>query len=299
MQWVSGSEQIQTRDGEKTVLKTLKVEEQETVETLLKETTEMLKSKYTSHLFNIRHQYRTLRNIKDDLRDTEAIIHIDFSENYNGKLAEEIQTMHFGGNRRHMSLHTVVVHTKNITDSFETVSDNTQHGPGAIWAHLQPVLVTLKQETTRHFVSDGPSTQYRNKRNFYMFHQEIINNYGFEQASWNFSESGHGKSSADEVGRTIKRTADRIVANGSDINDAVSLHDKVVANGSDINDAVSLHDKVKGELKSIRLLLIESKDIEDKTEAIPASLETWLFSWVASLKIDFRHVLFENLSQNT
>lgn len=38
-----------------------------------------------------------------------------------------------------------------------------------------------------------------------MFYQEILDNYWFKEASWNFSESGHGKSSVDGVDGTVKR----------------------------------------------------------------------------------------------
>jgi len=126
-------------------------------------------------VFNIKHQYHELKQVRDCLPETEAIIHVDFSENYKGKLPEEIQTMHFGGNRRQISLHTVVVQLKDKTKSYCTVSGNTHHGAGAIWAHMQPILEAVKTEnpmvTAIHFVSDGPSTQYRSKNNFFMFHR--------------------------------------------------------------------------------------------------------------------------------
>ncbi|WAR15574.1 hypothetical protein MAR_005679, partial [Mya arenaria] len=118
----------------------------------------ILKERYIKHVFNIKHQYRELKNMKDNLCESGCVILLDFSENYNGKLAEEIQTMHFGGNRRQISLHTVVVYVKDKT-----------------------------------------------------------------HATWNFTETGHGKSAADGVGGTVKRTADRIVANGKTINNATAL----------------------------------------------------------------------------
>jgi hypothetical protein len=48
------------------------------------------------------------------------------------------------------------------------------------------------QIDTIHFFSDGPSTQYRQKNNFYMFSRELEER-GFKNGTWNFHKSGHGK----------------------------------------------------------------------------------------------------------
>lgn len=54
----------------------------------MNETIIMLKNKFIKYLYNIRHQY-TLRNIKEDLRDKETILNVDFSKDYNVKLVEK------------------------------------------------------------------------------------------------------------------------------------------------------------------------------------------------------------------
>ena len=67
-----------------------------------------------------------------------------------------------------------------------------------------------------HFVSDGPSTQYKNKTNFYLLGTVFKrDNPQFQTVHWNFSGAGHGKSPADGVGASIKRSADKLVANGN------------------------------------------------------------------------------------
>lgn len=43
-----------------------------------------------------------------------------------------------------------------------------------------------------------------------------MDHFDIKLASYNFSEAGHGKSVADGVGRTIKRTADQMVLKGKD-----------------------------------------------------------------------------------
>jgi hypothetical protein len=61
--------------------------------------------------------------------------------------------------------------------------------------------------------TDGPTKQYRNKSNIYLFCY-YMKYFSFQIASYNFSEAGHGKSVADGVGGTIKRTADSVVLMG-------------------------------------------------------------------------------------
>ncbi|XP_045175680.2 uncharacterized protein LOC123536521 [Mercenaria mercenaria] len=260
-QWTTRTENYESKDGTKTIQKTVKVTEQDTVETLLVETQTLLKDKYAKHVFNIKHQYITLKQVKENLDNSTAIMHVDFSENYTAKLASEVQSMHFGGSHKQVSLHTVVVYTKDSIKSICTVSENTYHGPGAIWAHLTPVLQYIKLSypdiTTIHFVSDGPCTQYRSKNHFFMLHRHILGNFEFEIATWNFTESGHGKSAADGVGGTVKRTADRLVATGTDIPDAKAFYENVGKH-----------------LENVQLFLIESDDIESLSNSVPKDLKT-------------------------
>ncbi|GBM44954.1 hypothetical protein AVEN_126372-1 [Araneus ventricosus] len=101
-----------------------------------------------------------------------------------------------------------------------------EHDPPAILAHLQPVLELLQKEfpdaDVLNFFSDGQSTQYRQKKNFYLF-SKLIFNFGFQAGTWSFFESGHGKEAADGIGVTLRRCADQAVAHGTDIPDAETL----------------------------------------------------------------------------
>lgn len=140
----------------------MKEEQQLNVCQLITDTTEQLKKKFTRHVFNIRQQFNSLETLKDTIDETEAVLHVDFSENYNCKLAEEIQAMHFGGSRSQASLHTAVLYTKDTVKSFCTISESTNHSPQGIWAHMDPVLqqirTTMPEVKCMHFISDGPTT---------------------------------------------------------------------------------------------------------------------------------------------
>ncbi|KAJ8887383.1 hypothetical protein PR048_013598 [Dryococelus australis] len=98
------------------------------------------------------HQHEVLKYQKENLQFNEAVIHMDFSENYKCKFAEETQAFHFGSSGKQVSLDTV---------SFCTLSDYLEHSVHAIWVHLKSILKTLPDSiNTIHFWSDSPSTQY-------------------------------------------------------------------------------------------------------------------------------------------
>ena len=57
---------------------------------------------------------------------------------------------------------------------------------------------------------------------------------GFKNATWNFSEAGHGKGTPDNVRATLKRTADQLVAHGIDIPHSTALCDQLQNTGTSV-----------------------------------------------------------------
>lgn len=200
------------------------------------------------HECNIVHQYNTIKNLKQSLTEKDAIIHMDFSENFATKYNQEIQAFHFGGSRNQISLHTVVLYLKDSTTSHCTMSSNLSHNVGAIWAHLRPVLESLPQSVENiHFLSDGPVTQYRNKTMFYVLAcrlKEMLSR--IQNFSWNYHEAGHGKGAPDGVGATCKRAADQVIAAGGDI--------------SNLNEFCKV---VRERCPAINTVVIEDQEIDD------------------------------------
>jgi hypothetical protein len=64
------------------------------------------------HSFRISHQLHHNRHIVHHLQDDECVIHVDFSENYSGKMHEEIQSYHFGGSHPQITIHHGMLYTK-------------------------------------------------------------------------------------------------------------------------------------------------------------------------------------------
>lgn len=72
---------------------------------------------FMKHVYNMRHQYRTIKSKKENLRQNEMLLQIDFSENYVCKFSEEAQAMHFGALKVQLSLHTGVQHAFGAKES--------------------------------------------------------------------------------------------------------------------------------------------------------------------------------------
>lgn len=261
-QWERKSEVFKKSGKTVKVTKNIKEETVSTVKTLIEKFEETLKE-FKTHVYNIKTQYRNYRACIDGLSKHEIALHVDFSENYNCKCFQEIQSHHFGGSRKQVSLHTGVMYNRNSEDklevtSFCTVSGNITHNPAAIWAHLHPILCSAQENypeaKTLHVFSDGPATQYRQKQNFYLICNKLFSEYHFTKVTWNFFEAGHGKGAADGVGGFLKRAADQLVAHGTDISDA-----------SDFYLALNNVSKVK-------LNLITGEDIERTSKEIPEDI---------------------------
>lgn len=177
---------------------------------------------FKKHYYTWKHQQAKYQECINNLKDDEVLIICDFSENYGCKLAEEVQSMHFGASKKQITLHTGVIYWKKECQSFCTVADSNHHDPPAIWAHLVPVIRLAKkmnpQTRVIHFYSDGPSTQYKQKKNFYL-HNLFTSKLDIDYSTWSFTESGHGKGAADAIGGAVKRALDRQVAYGKDITD--------------------------------------------------------------------------------
>jgi len=241
------------KDGQvQTTKRTAKVNKKGTVGELKTVFSEEM-TKFGEHVFKIRHQFRQYRDLKETLTNEEVVVHVDYSENWTAKYSEEIQSVHFGASQQQVTLHTGVVYIAHDHWSFASISPSLYHGPEAVWAHLQPVLQEIQQRHPSvkvvHMYTDGPTTQYRNKMNFYLFCTCIFD-LGFDQGTWNLFEAGHGKGAPDAVGGTIKRLADRMVANGKDIPTAESLFQAL----SSCNSAIKLFYVDETEIASVRLM---------------------------------------------
>lgn len=219
-------ERVTSTNGEKTFANVLKQTYTGTIQDL-KELFHKKLEALAIHQFNWIHQTEQFRDLKQNLTESEAVLHIDFSENYACKMSTEIQAYHFGGSRKQATIHTAVLYTAHGTKSYGTVSDILRHDERAVWAHLEPILKELRetspQITVLHVISDGPVTQYRNKTNFYLL-STVPFLSGFKHVTWNYSEKSHGKGAPDGIGGAVKRDADLYVRRGGELQTPLDLY---------------------------------------------------------------------------
>uniref|UniRef100_A0A8D9AZZ8 Uncharacterized protein n=1 Tax=Cacopsylla melanoneura TaxID=428564 RepID=A0A8D9AZZ8_9HEMI len=207
-QWSTKSSIEIVRGKEKKCMKTVKEEIKSTKEEIVIEFEKQL-GPFNEHCKNIVSQYNAIKELKSNMKNTEALLHFDYSENYGCKYAEEVQSAHFGGSKSQVTLHTSVLYYKNeagdtVHKCFCTFSASLRHDPVAVCAHLDPVLKNAKDIIQDldviHFLSDGPVTQYRNKKMFNLLATYISKQLQVKEIIWHFTEAGHGKGAPDGVG---------------------------------------------------------------------------------------------------
>lgn len=228
------------------------------------------------HVYGITKNLKAKRELKENLKETELMIQIDFAENYMTKYAKEIQSIRFGASKGQLSIHTGVYYAKNDTSldtvSFATVSDNLDHQAHAVWGHLksalQKILSVKPLVSTLHVFSDGPTSQYRNRTNIYLWIKILRDQFPQITAStWTFSEPGHGKGPMDGVGGVLKKSADDQVLRGNDVNTAADF--VRLLNSS----SVLLHEVTDDEIVAIKNL------IPEKIDAIPGIMNVTKIIW--------------------
>ena len=64
---------------------------------------------FKKHFFNMTHQQKQYKKAVNELKENGGVIVCNFSENYQTKLGEEIQAMHYGASNLQICLHTVMV----------------------------------------------------------------------------------------------------------------------------------------------------------------------------------------------
>ncbi|XP_026724527.1 uncharacterized protein LOC113497006 [Trichoplusia ni] len=215
--------------------KTIRLVKKEKMKTKPKEAIKLFEDmidKYMKHCGRMVSQQEAIKEIKEQLKPEEAVIHVDYSENYKCSYAKEIQSAHFGASKPQITIHTSVLYFFDVnmqkqTQCFATFSPNLRHDTAAVWAHMDPIIDYLKahspQITTFHIVSDSATSQYRNYKIYYVITALRWNYPQLKCVTWNYSESGHGKGAPDGVGAVIKRTADSCVNHGADVPDFESF----------------------------------------------------------------------------
>jgi len=169
--------------------------------------------KLTAHHFIAKHQSSFLSGLKHNLKPDEAIVILDFAENYSFTIQDAAQGFHWDNSQA--TLHPFVAYFKDNDKTSHlcmcVVSNYLQHSTVAVHRFQKEVLQYLKQTHPNlkkiFYFSDGAASQYKNFKNLtnLIFHKEDFD----LNAEWHFFATSHGKNACDGVGGTIKREAAR------------------------------------------------------------------------------------------
>ena len=110
------------------------------------------------HCFVAKSQLKQVKIWKQNLRDDEAILHIDFAENFQIKQQDEIMAAHWV--TKSVTIYTAVLNTKSRATSFALVSDDINHDKYSVAAFnrtiLEKAMSSVPEKIEKlHIFSDG------------------------------------------------------------------------------------------------------------------------------------------------
>lgn len=194
------------------------------------------------HVRRINSQYIQLATLRENLCPlTEATCQMDYAENYSCIYQDEPSSVFY--DRNQITIHPMIIHycTPDATvqhKSFVGITASTAHTAPTCLAFLQQLIPKVKDLLPNlnyiHYISDSPSSQYRNKSIVKLVaqHESIFNGI---KASWEYLESGHGKGPCDGVGGSIKKSAEIAVKSGKIISTAQEFYEWGISLNSNID----------------------------------------------------------------
>lgn len=136
--WTQKKEQYTLNGVMKYVNNTVKLCKKTTALSLVKNLDSVILD-FMKHESIIRNRFSALAYLKLHMDENEAMLQMDFSENYCLKHSEEIQSFHFGGSQKQITLHTSSLLLKDTTydslkvKSFCTLSEDLRHDSIAVF----------------------------------------------------------------------------------------------------------------------------------------------------------------------
>jgi hypothetical protein len=129
--------------------------------------------KLTSHHFIAKHQSSYLAQLKNDIHQNEAVVILDFAENYSFLIQDAAQGFHWENSQA--TLHPFVAYYKDDCEgtrhvSMCVISDHLQHSTSTVHCFQQEALSCLREICPSlskvYYFSDGAASQYKNFKNF-------------------------------------------------------------------------------------------------------------------------------------
>ena len=169
--------------------------------------------KLLPHAFISSQQSEYYKTSKASIKSDEAIVNLDFAENYAFIVQHAPPGFHWNNNQA--TVFVTFIYYK-MSDSSETkgkgfvvISDNLAHDTVAVYTYQQLLIKYVKEHFPEvkklHYFSDGAPQQFKNFKNIFNLYQHDTD-FGMK-ADWNFFPTAHGKGACDGVGGSVKRNS--------------------------------------------------------------------------------------------
>lgn len=214
---------------------------------------------YKWHLFIKRSQAAYFEETKDKLKDGEAVLQVDFAENFTATSQDEIQSAHWV--HQQITIFTAVAWMSGEEKQcFAVISDELGHGKLSVWVFLKTIITSLLQKykiNTLKIFSDGCAAQFKNKFTLsnLIFAKE---DFGIPIVQWSFFASSHGKGAVDGVGATVKR----------------AVWTTVKARRCIVSTAEEFAKCAESQLKGIKIILVTKEEIKKYEDFLTARWKT-------------------------
>ena len=183
---------------------------------LLKQQIVVLKS----HLFTKSTQLECCNTIKENLKQSDLLIQVNYSQNYDSKHQNEVQSAYFGQNS--FSIFTACCYFQDETNSLakQAITVTSESSDQCRKASISCLLkiINFMRETHSHLPlklnviiwSDACASQFHSRFVFKLLStfESSIN------LSWFYNERHHGKGTMDGVGGAMKNAVYRDVKSG-------------------------------------------------------------------------------------
>lgn len=169
--------------------------------------------KLLPHAFISCQQSEYYKALKNRIQNDEAIINLDFAENYAFIVQNAPPGFHWNNNQA--TVFVAFIYYKD-NDSQETkgkgfvvISDNLNHDTAAVYTYQVLLIDYVKRNFPEvkkiYYFSDGAPQQFKNYKNILnlCYHNR---EFGLK-ADWHYFPTAHGKGACDGVGGSVKRSA--------------------------------------------------------------------------------------------
>ncbi len=165
----------------------------------------------STHHFIAKQQAAYLKRMKQQLKENEMIVLLDFAQNYSFIVQDAIQGHHW--NNSMATVHPYALYYLNNgkleNQSSCIISDCLDHNVYTVYRFNKELIEYIKRQHPAVnrilYWSDGAASQYKNFKNMCNLGHHL-SDYNID-AEWHFFATSHGKSPCDGIGGTVKRLA--------------------------------------------------------------------------------------------